>query len=42
VGTFVVLFTLPFLVIGAFVYLHNRNAAQMKQASGEGDALNIY
>lgn len=42
IGTFVVLLTFNFAIVAAFVYLHNRNAAQMKQASGQGDVSNIY
>jgi hypothetical protein len=42
IGTFVVLLGFNFGVVGAFVYLHARNAAQMKLASGGGEAADIY
>jgi len=42
IGTFVVLLGFNFGVVGAFVYLHARNAAQTKLAAGGGDAGDIY
>ena len=42
IGTFVTLFLFNFGVVGMFVYLHNRNAAQMKLSTSQGDANTIY